>query len=486
MESQYNRLNRWDTLVLLLLGVLMVVNLWQLHRIPTNVTGDEVTFLNDLLHIAYSPNAATPLTLMGDGTKAGIGLYYVALVARMFPEDQAVLGMRLASVIMGIVTLGVFYGYLRQKVARGPALFAILLLGTNYVYLNLSRATWMAHGTGIGLIFGILSFLLLELGVSRRRWWLSALGGASAGLVLYSYLGTIFLPVVSLLYLAYLVSKRRLDLPAASVHGAAFCVAAFLIFLPNLWSISQNHDVFATRPRVVYVATTEDEGYQGLDTANVVWRQVSGTVGGFLLLDGAVTGAGPENARYSPAGEPPVDDLTKLLFFLALPVALLFHRKDLFQPLGAFVLMLLLTQLATVYPPNYARGVLALPFIYLLVAVLLDAIWARPLGWGMQRQRLLQFGLAAMVLVTALWNVQHYFEWGRSPALAQAREPAIEFWQVRLWIDEEKRRIASGESDLAITTDDWQQLVRAAETDTGQSEPAVTRRHAQEADTWVE
>ncbi len=436
---------------------LLLLGTWRLAEVPPNVTGDEVTYLNEILRIIHLPDSVSPLTLMGDGSKSGINMYYMALFVRAFPETDAILGMRLASGVFSIVSLGAFYLYLRSKLAPGAALCSLLLLGTNYVYLNLSRSSWFGVGTGLGLTFGFLSFLLVEQAVAREKRSLALLGGALGGVTFYSYLGTVFLPVASLAYFAYVALRRRAPFRGTFTQAALFAGAALLVCLPNLLTIMQNSDTYTLRSKAVYIGQTDDLYYRSLDAGTVVWSQVTNTFRGFLLLDPAVTGAGPENARYIPAREAPIDTMTRALFLLAVPTALFIRRKDLAQPAFAFFIMLGITQVVTVYPPNYARGVFALPFIYLLVGVLLDTIWAA----GLQR-RYTQLGIAIVVVAISAWNVQHYFEWGGSADLAEAREPAIEYNQVPLWIETEKMHLEAGLLDLFITTDEWQQMVEGS------------------------
>ncbi|MDO8690225.1 MAG: glycosyltransferase family 39 protein [Dehalococcoidia bacterium] len=447
-------LSGWDLTALLVLGVLLLTRVWRLQEIPANVTGDEVTYLNEILRIIHLPDSVNLLTLMGDGSKSGINMYYMALFVRAFPETQAIQGMRLASGVFSIISLGAFYLYLRSKVAPGPALCSLLLLGTNYVYLNLSRSSWFGVGTGLGLTFGLISFLLVERAVSGGKRSLAVVGGALGGLTFYSYLGTVFLPVASLGYFAYAAFRGRLPLRKGLAQAALFTGAALLVCLPNLLTIAQNAGAYTLRSRTVYIGQTDDAFYRSMDAGTLAWMQITNTVRGFLLLDPAVTGDGPENARYSPAGESPVDTLTRALFLLAIPTALFIRRKDLAQPAFAFLIMLAITQALTVYPPNYARGVFALPFIYLLVGVLLDSVWAVRLT-----PRYTQLVVVVVVVAISVWNIQHYFQWGGSVDLAEAREPAIEYSQVPLWIATEKLHLKAGLLDLVITSDEWQQLV---------------------------
>ena len=434
---------------------LLLVRLWRLSEAPPNVTGDEVTFLNDILHILYSPSSVTPMSLMGDGSQSGINLYFMALVVRAFPQDDAILGMRVASSVLSVAVLGAFYLYLRTKLAAGPSLAAMYLLGTNYVFLNISRATWMGDGKGLGLICGLLSFIMVERAVNRRRWYLLIFGGALGGLALYSYLGTVLLPLASLAFLAYSAVRRRLESKLALKYMAGFSAVALLIFVPNLVSISQDYGRYALRSRSVFVGSMEETYYREKGILEITWHQVAYTFRGFLLLDPDVGGKGTENGRYVPVGEAPVDTATRALFLLGMPAMLFFRRRGLAQPALAFVIVLAATQVLTVLPPNYARGLFGLLFVYMVVAALLDRLWSFRLSKPYGRMALMAF-----VAIIGLWNLQHYFQWGASPQLASEREPAIEYGQVPLWVEVEKRNMADGQEDLVITSDVWQELVR--------------------------
>lgn len=452
----------WELAPLPLLLVLFLLRAWRLGDLPSNVTGDEVTLLTDIVRILNFPERVNPLSVMGDGSHSGINVYFMALLVSVFPEEHAVLGMRLASSLLSIVVLAAFYVYLRTKFSVGPSLSAALLLGTNYVFLNLSRSTWLADGKGLGLTCGILAFLLVERGLSKRKVLLVTLGGAVAGLGLYSYPGTMLFPVASLAYFLYLLLRRRLAPRTALVHGGVYLAAALLVFLPNLVTISQDYDRYSLRSKSVYIGSFTGPYYGESATAGILWHQLSYTVRGFLLLDPTVGGVDVENARVGPEGEGPVDQVTRVFFFGGILTALLLHRRDLFQPTVAFLLVLATTQLLTVFPPNYMRGVFGIVFVFVIVAVLLDKLWS--VEWWHPWSRL---GLALLVAAISLWNVQHYFEWSSGPKLSQAREPAIRYEQVALWIAVQKERMAAGEIEVAITSEEWQQLIRETPQDGG-------------------
>lgn len=535
---------------------LALLRLWRLPEAPPNVTGDEVTFLNDVLRILHAPGGVSPTSLMGDGSQSGISLYFMAMVASLFPEEDGVLAMRVASSVLSIAALGAFYLYLRARFSAGPSLGAMFLLGTNYVFLNMSRATWMADGKGLGLACGLLSFMAVERAVEsgraggseaslsalpkplshtgwgvgspsphrtrgqregpglpdterrRQRWRLAVLGGALGGLALYGYLGTALLPLASLAYLAWAALGRRIEWKLALKYGALFSAAALIVFLPNLLTILQEYERYTLRSRAVFVGSMEEAYYRDKGALGIGLHQVGQTARGFLLLDPAVGGKGTENGRYVPVGEAPVDAATRVLFLGGLAVVLLgalrkagargeagvfqgqgtvsvsavgqghpmnwpcksapyrllqrplcFSRGVLVQSGLGFVIVLVFTQLLTVLPPNYARGIYGLVFIHMVVAALLERAWSLRLWQPVGR-------VAVVLLVAAIgvWNVGHYFEWSSGSRLASERQPAIEYMQVGLWVEVEKRRIAEGRPDLVITSAEWQELARGVGT----------------------
>lgn len=443
-------LSVWNLAVATVFVSLLAIRAWRLEEVPANVTGDEITFLTDILKIIHFPDLVSPLSLMGDGSQSGINLYFMSFFVRLLSDSQAVLGMRLASSVLSLAVLAAFYIYLRSRFAGGPSLLATLLLGTNFVFLNMSRSTWMGDGRALGLTCGLLSFLLVELAMRKRRSYLVVAAGTFGGLALYSYLGTTFFPLASVLYFAYLYVRRRISLEQAVQHVAVFIAMVLLVFTPNLIAIFQSPDTYGLRSKTVFIGSLDEPYYEATGPAGILWHQLSYTVRGFLLLDSSVSGEGPENERYTPSREAPVDAATATLFFLGIAAAVYRHRRDFFQPVMGFAVMLVGTQMLTVFPPNYARGLYAIPFLYLVIAVLLDRIWslrAWRTGW--------RVGVAVVVVAISVWNAQHYFEWGVSHQLAQARQPAILYRDVPLWIAAAKQQIAWGLAGPVITSSEW-------------------------------
>ncbi len=453
-----------------LLAFMLAIRVWGLTTAPPNVTGDEVTFLNDVLRIIHTPHNVGLFSLMADGNKPAINFYIMSWFVRPLPEVQAVLGMRLASSFLSLAALGAFYLYVRTKVAIAPAMLATLLLGASFVFLNFSRGTWMADGHGLGLAGALLSFFFVEWSIEKRCWPLAVAAGLFAGLALYGYQGMMLAPAASLAYFGWVALRRRLPWRRAALHAGVFAAVAALAFLPQAVQIGHDLTGYARRAKATSITTAHRPYYGETSTPGILWHQAVYTARGFLLLDPTASGQGTanmpgggiESQRYGPAGRALVDPLSAALFFSGIATLVLLRRKDLVQPAILFVLTLVAMQLLTQDPPNFARGLFALPFVYMVGAVFLDWVWSRRRLRGVG-----QAAVAGAIVLLALWNVRDYSRWMHSPDAAQARQPAIKYDQVGLWVLGEKQALLTGQRDLVISWPNWQELLKSYEAGRG-------------------
>jgi hypothetical protein len=456
----------WRELIPLLglLIPLVFVRLWRLEQVPSNVTGDEVEFLNDVLRALH--HGMGFFALAGDGSQPANNFYYMAGFVKLLGENNAIVAMRISSGVMSLLGIVAFYFYLRLKAEPWPSLLATALLGTNFVFLNFSRGSWINAGT---ISLGILSFLLLELALAKRRLWLSGAAGFAAACAVYGYAAGRVFPLASLAYLGYLGLRRRLQWRTALAHGLVFNVVLLLVFLPQLVAISQDFERYTLRARTTFIGDESSRGaanvllnknfeepyYGETDMKGILWHQVTYSTRGFVFLDPAVGGEGRENARYGPVDEAPVDVVTRILFFLGMAAVLFVHRRDIVQPTIAFLGTIVGLEIMTTLPPSYARGLFLLPFVYLLVGLLLDKAWSLPWTGNLGRA-IIVVGVA----LVALFNVHHYFDWGTSAELAAARWPSIQYEEVPLWVETEKQNLREGKPDLHIHTEQWQNLIK--------------------------
>jgi len=435
-----------------LLIPLVFVRLWRLSEAPSNVTGDEATFLDHALRVLRGDVGF--FSLLGDGSQPAASFYFIAGFIKTAGEADAVIGMRLSSVALSLLALLAFYLYVRRKVATVPALLALALLGTNYIFLNFSRSTWFNAGA---VATGLFSFLFLEMAVEKRKWGFAALAGLFAAFTLYGYFGSKVFPLASGVYLGYLVLRGRLDWRTALAYGAVFATVMVLVFLPQFLYIRDHYDQYTMRMDATFIGNAQTPYAGHSDVLGIFWHQLTHTVRGFLLLDPAVGGEGVENARYGPIGEAMVDTTTRVLFFAAVAAILVWRRKEIAQPALAVLATLATAQMLAVLPPNLSRGLFFLFFMYLVIALLFDLVWSNE-----KLRPLTAPALLLLVGLVSLWNVQHYFDWATGQELAQAREPAFAIEMTPQWVRLQNQRIASGQPDLVISSPEWESVVDLA------------------------
>lgn len=210
-----------------MVGVLLAaagLRLAGLDRWPPGLHFDEAVYGLQALEILHG---ARPVFFSSYTGREPLYMYALALV---FAGLGALpLALRLTSALIGILTVALAYPLGRALYGRAVGLTAAALLAVSYWHLTVSR-----NGYPNILIppLEALSVYGLWQGWQgdRPRDWL--LGGAAAGLVLYTYLAARFWMVFLALFLVYcaLVAPRQL---AARRRGVLLALAALvLVFLP--------------------------------------------------------------------------------------------------------------------------------------------------------------------------------------------------------------------------------------------------------------
>jgi len=311
----------------------------------------------------------------------------------------------------------------------------------NTTFLNFSRASWMSNGQGLGLIEGLFSFIFLEYSVAKARWIWTIPAGLLIGLTFYGYMGNVIFPFSCFVYLSYLALRHRLKWKIVFLQMSLLLLSAFIIFLPQFIFNLHHFDQYTLRSRSTSILSVSKPYYGQTSMLSIVGHQLEYTVSGFLILNPAVVGEGSENQRYvSPQGS--VDIITRLLFILGLGTAIFLVRKAILLPSMAFFGAIILNFLSQ-FPPNFARGLFALLFIYIIIAILIEKIWLLKIldVYG-------RLTLVLLIVSLGLWNGWYYFQWQGSSQLAQARQPAIQYEQVPCWVKLSKEHSALNQSIL--------------------------------------
>lgn len=220
--------------VTLLAGVLRLPDL-ETH--PSGIYGDEGEF--GVLALAISRGdgpAPFGTAFLGD---PALYVHILAPFVRLLgPTMEAI---RLPSALVGMATVPLLYGMVRDLYGRGPALLSALLLATSAVHIHFSRlalnVVWVPF-------FACLSLWFLWRGMRQRGdvWYL--LAGISAGLGFYFHFTARLMALVLLLVLAgHLMIEAcgwRVWIRTVALTG----LGALLALSPLLAHFSSNPSLF--------------------------------------------------------------------------------------------------------------------------------------------------------------------------------------------------------------------------------------------------
>lgn len=419
-----------------------VLRLANLTAVPPNVTADEA----DNLQVVYHILAGTGPGFFGLDWKPAPAFSMYLTSAFFGVLGESIVGMRMASVVLSLVSLPVFYLVARQALSRAASLSATFLLGTGLWYLHFSRSGW--ENAQVGL-YALLATLALTTAVKRGSWYLYAAAGVFAALGLYGYTTgrTIIIGLLLYLPVALLIHQGRRRLFVGYAVLLAVCA---VLFLPQLKTALDDWDRFNHRTRVVSIFNTEGEyrGDEGL--GRIALHQVWRTIDGFVLMDSGLTHTGL-NRRYVPPGWAVLDRITGVLFWLGLIVSVRRFRKTALW-WAMLLAMLFPVQVLSTGTPDAARAVGAAPFFYLFAAVGVDFLF----GLGIKGRQLAKAAAVPVLLAVAYINISAYFDWMGQPSTSSARQPAVEVDEFAQW--QELQKIEAEAGRYGFNVGEWHEM----------------------------
>lgn len=376
------------------------------------------------MQVAFHILAGTGPGLFGFDWKPApiFSLYPQAWVIGIFGDSVA--GFRLFPVLLSLVLLAAFYLLARRSMRTGPALGAMLLLGTNLWVLHFSRTAWENLNAPLFAV-GACYALTRALQSGRVKWW--TLTGVFMACGLYGYFSGRFIFVAVVLgVLLAIVTRTTAWRPAVKSLALAGLVAAVL-FSPMAKSILDHWDYFNQRTNGVSVLN--GQAYEGEASKwRIVTRNVARNVKGFVLQDGSEFGRGLWG-RYNPRGRAPLDRATTLLFWGGLAVGALRWRKTLLW--WPYFVPLFIAEVFSRGTPDGARGLIIAPFYFLFAGLFLDEALQCASRYRLQTVAAAVIG--AIVLSSSVGNGSDYFSWQRTKSVQLNRLPGVDVCEYPAW-----------------------------------------------------
>ena len=357
-------------IVAVLIMLFAPLYLWRLHQLPVQVNTDEITIMLFFQKLAASPNA-DPFGVMTGyfGFPAGIFILF-GKIANLL-GGVTLENVRLIHALSGLTIIASAYGLLRQLLRRWWAVAATIVIGVNHSLFMISR---MAMRDNTGLLIELLALGLLVHGLKHRdRFW-TFLGGAVAGLSMYTYYpARVILPIWLVTLAVYAVTqhlhvRRHLIIRL----GAVTALAWLLVATPGLIAGQKQSAITGPYQRQQTLLTPEGRAHEqewvpGSTVAQAVRTNI---IQGLSTFNNKLVDQGYIYPNY---GHGFVDPLTGWLVWLGLAVAAIqiIRRKrveigTILASVG-FVSLWLSFSFLINKAPDYTRLLIVLPFVAYLV-----------------------------------------------------------------------------------------------------------------------
>ncbi|NDJ52266.1 MAG: hypothetical protein GYB68_04165 [Chloroflexi bacterium] len=389
----------WVMAILLAVIVFGVgLRLYQLGAQPAGLYQDEAVNGLDALAILQGE---LPLYFPANNGREPLFVYVMALTTALF--GNTMLGVRAASALLGIATIGAVYWL--GAVWKSPrlGLLCAAVMSSLLWHVHLSRVGFRA--VSLPLLIA-LCFALAGVAIKTRSKvaWIGA--GAAYGLLFYTYLPARFSPLALALSLLYAwVWHRDWFMEQISDHWRDYLwafAAAAIVLLPLAWlTLSQPELVFG---RSGQVAIWNPAVHQG-NPIGTALNSIGSSLGMF-------TWRGDWIWRHNVPNRPVFDLLLSMAFFLGLLLA--GQRWGVSPALAISVIWLVVMLLPTTLAedaPHFLRAVGVLPMAAIIPALaldegldLLERLETQPV-----LKRLLPIGLALVPVVSMGFTTRDYF-----------------------------------------------------------------------------
>lgn len=437
-SSAIHRNIEWVLLGLIVLAA-FAIRIYRLDSFPDTLMPDEADNTQSSIQILNGMPPNNGLFGIDWTQQPAFSVYKGAAFIAIFGLNMT--AIRLPSVVFTTLAMIPFYLLLRRQLMVVPSLLATILLATSVWFLNFSRSGWNNPDICFYMLMAML-FLCYAIDATTKtspprkvRWLHFALAGFFCALGLYGYPGgrAIILGVAASFPIILLMQRKHWK---NLLWGYIFLAGVTAVaFAPQAEYILRNWDIFNGRSGVVLIFNQPE--YQE-DPTGTLLRQLDKNIR--APWDGEVNNA----PRYTPVGEPQLEQITGLLTLLGMVLSFaLAHLRTRYETWLWWLMLLCgwaLTQLLTSNTPDSARGVGYMPTFIYFAGVGLDAI-LRGISTLITKlspnavlaQRIAPAFFTLVVLFIAYNNVIRYVTWQSTPNTRLMRSPYVTVQEFPEW-----------------------------------------------------
>ncbi|TKJ30050.1 MAG: hypothetical protein CEE40_06525 [Chloroflexi bacterium B3_Chlor] len=389
------RPERREALILaLILLVALFMRTYRLDTMPSGIYLDEAD--NGMWGLRFLQAPYTPFTENRHGN-ATMPFQLLGLALRIFGVEPSVL--RAFDVLVGVLTVLVFYFLAREMFSLPAAQVGTFLLAVSRWHVNFSRIAFVDNM--LVPLFEAAVIYLLWRGLCNGRRSNYVFAGLSFGLGFHTYIGYRIFPLVIGLFLLHLLFSKRGLIRMQSRGLVIFALATFMTLSPlALYAVQRPH---------IFIRRAEAASVQQDIERERSYRPLLENVRKSLLM---YNREGDPRARHNLPNEPMLDGLSAIFFGLGLGYSLLRWRHHRYFLLLAWLFLGLLPGILSLADsnPHSLRTLGNVPAVFLLMTAFWDRAWATyaSLLKGGKR-RYLWFAVAIILAVSLAANFDIYF-----------------------------------------------------------------------------
>lgn len=387
---------KWEALALGLIVLLALsVRWWRVDVHPNGYFFDEAVNALIGLQILEDPKY---LPMFGPYEAPMPMLYQYLNALAIQLGGVSAYATKFVPMLLGTVTVAMFYFLARRIFSVPLALAATVLLALLRWHINFSRVNFVGIATPL---FATAAVYFLLRGLETKNRWHMAFSGMAVSLGLYTYYASNLVPFILGPYLVMQLAWDRKFFKEQWAGLLVFLAASLAVFAPLGYFALTHPDRFFMRNNQVLIFNhaPPDQALAAL------WTNVKTTLLMFNYF-------GDTNGRHNIPEVPMLTPLAGIFFGLGLVYAIThLRRRHVFLTLLWFVVALVPGFLTIEAPQGY-RCIGAIIPVTLLTVFGLERLWhltrelARPVGW----QRWLPMGmLGVLVLLIGARNLTDYF-----------------------------------------------------------------------------
>ena len=341
----------------------LVVRAWDLGHLPYVLSGDE----GSAGLTAWEFRTGVRDNLLSLGWFSFPSIYFALVALGQLAFGRTVEAVRIASALVGALTIPALYALAREMVSRQAAFAAAAWLAAFHVHVFFSRLAYNNIFDGLLLVIAA-GGLWRGWSTGGRRPFVGA--GLALALSQFFYTTGRLTPIVLALWLVLLALHSRPDRPRLAGLTSTLLVAA-AVFLPlALLYVEHPDELFFTAGRVSMLIpgwTSEAAAALGTTAPGLVLEQIWITALGLTISE--------LQGIYIASGAPLLISLSGVLFFGGLVICLARARQPRYS---LWLLILLATILAgglSIQAPSSQRLLYLSPALAMLVVLPLEEAW---------------------------------------------------------------------------------------------------------------